>query len=123
MCSAEPTLTRPNLEAIRQPGRLDGICRYHANGRSAHVPLLCNDDRYVRWIPGKPRAGAAYPAVVASDFERAEIMVPSKGLLDAFNELTEPIFFQIHNLMVQNQKLRAARDLLLPRLMNGEIAV
>ncbi len=30
---------------------------------------------------------------------------------------------QLANLALQNQKLRAARDLLLPRLMSGEIEV
>ena len=39
------------------------------------------------------------------------------------NEYVEPIFTQITNLKLQNQKLKAARDLLLPRLMSGEIAV
>jgi type I restriction enzyme S subunit len=33
------------------------------------------------------------------------------------------MFRQIANLLEQNQKLRAARDLLLPRLMSGEIQV
>jgi type I restriction enzyme, S subunit len=67
--------------------------------------------------------GAAYPAVVAGDFERAEILTPSKSLVDAFNDFAEPLLAQSHNLRLQNQKLRAARDLLLPRLMSGEIAV
>jgi type I restriction enzyme, S subunit len=35
----------------------------------------------------------------------------------------QPLFKQIGNLDQQNQKLAQARDLLLPRLMNGEIAV
>jgi len=67
--------------------------------------------------------GAAYPAVVAKDFERASLLLPTRQLLVAFNEIAEPIFSQIHNLELQNQKLRTARDLLLPRLMNGEIEV
>ena len=33
------------------------------------------------------------------------------------------MFRQGTNVMEQNQKLRAARDLLLPRLISGEIAV
>jgi type I restriction enzyme S subunit len=67
--------------------------------------------------------GAAYPAVVGGDFERATILVPSKLMLAAFNEFAEPLLDQAHNLKSQNQKLRAARDLLLPRLMSGEVAV
>lgn len=67
--------------------------------------------------------GAAYPAVVAGDFERASVVLPTKRLLTLFNEIVEPMFAQIHNLRLQNQKLRAARDLLLPQLMSGEISV
>ena len=67
--------------------------------------------------------GPAYPAVVAKDFERALIPIPNRRLMEAFNGVAEPIFTQIHNLHLQNQKLRAARDLLFPRLLSGEIEV
>lgn len=67
--------------------------------------------------------GAAYPAVLARDFENADITVPSPQLVKAYNEFAEPNLAQIQNLRLQNQKLKLARDLLLPRLMRGEIAV
>jgi type I restriction enzyme, S subunit len=67
--------------------------------------------------------GAAYPAVLAGDFEQAEILIPRPSLLEAFNELAEPILSQTHNFRLQNARLSAARDILLPRLMSGEIAV
>jgi type I restriction enzyme S subunit len=67
--------------------------------------------------------GAAYPAVVSGDFQRAKIFVPSSVLVTAFDIFAEPLLSQAHNLRLQNQKLRIARDLLLPRLMSGEIAV
>lgn len=67
--------------------------------------------------------GAAYPAVVAKDFERARLLVPKKSLLEQFDAIAKPVFEQIHVLNKQNQKLQAARDLLLPRLMSGEIPV
>ncbi len=67
--------------------------------------------------------GAAYPAVVSGDFERAVVTVPIKPLVSAFNEFVEQQMAQSHNLRLQNQKLRTARDLLLPKLMSGEIAV
>lgn len=66
--------------------------------------------------------GAGYPAVRPDDFERAILVVPSKALLAYFHEATEPNFRLIAKLNLQNAKLAQARDLLLPRLMNGEIA-
>jgi type I restriction enzyme S subunit len=44
-------------------------------------------------------------------------------LLQYFAEAVEPPVALIANLMAQNRQLRAARDLLLPRLMTGEITV
>jgi type I restriction enzyme S subunit len=79
-------------------------------------------DDFVGYLENHAR-GAAYPAVVAGDFERALILVPTRSLLAEFKEFTEPLLDQLQNLKVQNQKLRTARDLLLPRLMSGEVAV
>lgn len=51
------------------------------------------------------------------------LLCPTTTLLHAFLETVTPIHAQIDKLGEMNQKLRAARDLLLPRLMNGELAV
>lgn len=67
--------------------------------------------------------GAGYPAVRPDDFERAAVVVPSGSLLKRFHETTEPGFRLLSKLDQQNRKLAEARDLLLPRLMSGEIAV
>lgn len=50
-------------------------------------------------------------------------LVPSQALLREFDEFAGPVLDQVMLLTQQNQKLRQARDLLLPRLMSGEIAV
>jgi type I restriction enzyme S subunit len=41
----------------------------------------------------------------------------------SFDDLLIPIFEQIFNLNKQNQRLKEARDILLPRLMTGKITV
>ena len=61
--------------------------------------------------------------VQESCFEKFMVYVPPASILRLFSEFTEPVFEQIKNLGSQNQKLRAARDHLLPRLMSGELAV
>lgn len=48
---------------------------------------------------------------------------PSDRVSHKFNSVVSPIYEQARVLEFQNQKLKQARDLLLPRLMNGEIAV
>jgi len=61
--------------------------------------------------------------VQESCFEKFLVLVPTDTLLDLFTDYVRPHFRQIKTLHAQSQKLRAARDLLLPRLMNGEIAI
>jgi len=61
--------------------------------------------------------------VQESCFEKFLVYVPPHSLLRMFSEYAEPAFLQIKNLAAQNQKLRTARDLLIPRLMSGELAV
>lgn len=46
---------------------------------------------------------------------------PTDVLLNAFNSVIEPIVQQLKLLSVANRNLSAARDLLLPRLMSGEV--
>jgi type I restriction enzyme S subunit len=47
--------------------------------------------------------------------------LPPKVMLGQFDEAVLPCFKQIQILCKQNESLSKARDLLLPRLMNGEI--
>lgn len=58
------------------------------------------------------------------DFAYSRTMLhPPETLLRSFHETVELIYAQLDKLDETNQKLRQARDLLLPRLMNGELAV
>ncbi|MFM7909007.1 MAG: restriction endonuclease subunit S, partial [Microcystis sp.] len=67
--------------------------------------------------------GSAYPAVTATDFENARFIIPDSSLIQIFDDIVRPIIEQINNLDRYNQKLKQARDILLPKLMNGEIEV
>lgn len=51
------------------------------------------------------------------------MLTPPEQLISLFEETARPIDDQLRTLFVQNQRLRDARDLLLPRLMSGELAV
>jgi len=51
------------------------------------------------------------------------ILLPTKSVIKEFGEKVKPSFQMIKILLKQNTKLREARDILLPRLMSGEIAV
>ncbi|MFZ2653932.1 MAG: restriction endonuclease subunit S [Victivallales bacterium] len=59
----------------------------------------------------------------AATIGESEITIPSRSLLLEFNLFVTPIFEQVANLHAQNNKAKAARDLLLPNLMNGGFEV
>lgn len=52
-----------------------------------------------------------------------DIVIPTKKLIEDFTKSVKNIFIQTENLILQNQKLKEARDILLPRLMNRTIEV
>lgn len=52
-----------------------------------------------------------------------KLLRPSTQIRRLFNDAVQPMFRQVTVLQATNRKLAEARDLLLPRLMNGEIAV
>jgi type I restriction enzyme S subunit len=68
-------------------------------------------------------AGAAQNNISQQIIRAFEMIMPSSYLMNIFVESLTPVFEQWLNLQRQNEKLRAARDLLLPRLMSGEIPV
>lgn len=67
--------------------------------------------------------GATMTNVNKGKFEQIEIVLPDEDLLNKFHQFAKPCFDNILNLQNQNQRLREARDILLPRLMMGMIEV
>jgi type I restriction enzyme S subunit len=52
-----------------------------------------------------------------------EIKWPQAQLINQLNRFLEPMLAQILNLRIKNTALRRTRDLLLPRLISGEVDV
>ena len=121
---------RPNLRAyalVLEPNQNDVFSTGFTVLSTTEVPftwlyLLVTSDRFVGHLVNHA-TGVGYPAVRPEDYERAEVVLPPSGLLDRFHKLIEANFRLISKLERQNRKSVQARDLLLPRLVNGEIAV
>ena len=77
--------------------------------------LNCNFANY--------RKGAAQPFIPNGMLSTIRFSTPQDNLASLFCEYARTIRLQQVTLNQQNQKLAQARDLLLPRLMNGEIVV
>ena len=67
--------------------------------------------------------GAAQPNANARVLSGASILVPPKHRQGQFHEYVESLVDQRELFQIQNERLRAGRDLLLPRLMNGTIVL
>jgi type I restriction enzyme S subunit len=67
--------------------------------------------------------GAAYPAVTASTFEAAPFLIPEEEVADQFHAVVAPMLDLSETLKRKNTNLRATRDLLLPKLISGELDV
>lgn len=121
---------RPNLRAyalILEPHPNDVFSTGFTVLSATKVPftwlyLSVTTERFIGHLVNHA-TGVGYPAVRPADFERAKIAVPPSALLNLFHDSYEPNFRIVSTLEQQNQKLAYARDLLLPRLMNGEIVV
>ncbi|MCS1061658.1 restriction endonuclease subunit S, partial [Escherichia coli] len=67
--------------------------------------------------------GAAVPTLNRNDVHKVDVLCPESKLMNEFEVQVENIFKQIDKLKEYNEKLAQARDLLLPKLMSGELTV
>jgi type I restriction enzyme, S subunit len=82
-----------------------------------------NSDERKRQLLSYAQKGSTREALTKEMILSFEVTMPPHDLMRHFGAIASGSFRQREVLALQNQKLGAARDLLLPRLMNGEIAV
>lgn len=81
------------------------------------------------WTQGNMEAvlqnanGSTFQEISKTNFRPLEIIVPSKNVLKAFDGLVRPLFEQIVANEKEGRTLTQTRDLLLPRLISGEMRV
>ena len=79
-----------------------------------------SDDTYQGFISGAS-GGSTRKSASAKLLVDFNVLVPSTTFTALFMEQVRPLRKQIQRLLQQNSSLRLSRDLLLPKLMNGEI--
>jgi type I restriction enzyme S subunit len=106
------------------------------------VPMAMNQSCYaLRGKPGVPQrflflmtlqqvdylktntGGATFDTIVVDTFRRMEVVKPAREIIARFAKKTDAIFEQVNALQRQIQNLRRTRDLLLPRLLSGQVNV
>ena len=69
------------------------------------------------------KRGAAQPFVSNGDMASLEVIIPPEVLRSAFRHVVAPFFERLQVSKEETQSLAATRDLLLPKLMSGEIRI
>ena len=67
--------------------------------------------------------GAVFDTIIMDTFRQLKTIRPPLSLIHRFTAIVDPLFDQILNLLRKNENLRQTRDLLLPRLVLGELDV
>ena len=67
--------------------------------------------------------GSTFPELSKGKFKVLKIVWPGKDTIEKFHFLSSTIHKHVFNLTHQNQHLKEARDIMLPRLMSGMVDV
>jgi type I restriction enzyme S subunit len=119
---------RPYFHKVGVPP-LDGICSSDtivivpkAADYSGLVLACVSSDDFVAHAT-QTSQGTKMPRANWNVLVEYPVVTPPSELLRRFSEIINDVVGQIHNLIFRNRNLREARDLLLPRLISGEIDV
>lgn len=66
-------------------------------------------------------SGAAIPRIILKDFRKFNLFIPPQELMDEWNSIVEGMVKQCWNLVSRNENLKQQRDMLLPKLISGQI--
>lgn len=69
------------------------------------------------------KGGSAQPKFNKTDFKNTFVLLPPTEMLSRFHDTVSPMFEAIDQNKAENMRLSKLRDILLPRLMSGELDV
>lgn len=88
-----------------------------------YLLMLLSSDRFVALASRTVKEGSKMPRADWRYLGQHPVLVPEDHFLSDFNETCSTVVEQLEVLARQVRSLREARDLLLPRLMSGELQV
>lgn len=98
-------------------------CSYIDSNITPYVYYVYSYLKYNQIKVTNLQKGAAQPHVYPQDLAKLKIFDIDKKIIEQFNSMVTPAFEEIKNITLRNNILKQARDLLLPRLMSGEINI
>lgn len=88
-----------------------------------YVYLMARTDSFRQHAIKSMTGASGRQRVQTTCFNDYLLAIPPRGLLDQFSMIAAPMFRQAWTLSEINDKLRQTRDILLPRLISGELDV
>ena len=82
-----------------------------------------NSERHKKQILALAQGGATREALTKTTIQKYGILLPDSATMRRFGTIAEGIFEQREILQRKNQNLRTTRDLLLPKLISGQLDV
>lgn len=91
-------------------------------GYFEYILMNLFDDKTINWATTNSQ-GTKMPVIAWDVLKKKNILHPTKNILDEYKELVKPLFLLIKELSMECINLSTTRDLLLPKLMSGELDV
>ncbi len=124
-----------NREVIGHPARIPSYSHWDKMLISLDVCAVGTEELYIEflyylmirkefsYLMASSAGGTNVAHLSKSVIEGYSFILPERNLILEFQDFIKPIFNQINKAELENQKLAALRDLLLPKLMKGEVRV
>ncbi len=119
---------RPYLHKVGAPP-VQGICSTDVivikpkDYRYFPLALACVSDETFVAHANATSQGTQMPRVDWKVLQKYQIILPSERILQLFNDIITNSLEEMHNFIFRNNNLRQTRDLLLPKLISGELDV
>jgi len=98
------------------------VLRSREEIRKPFVAVLLSMEDTIRWAD-QYSTGTKMPVIKWDVFQRMKVLIPKGGVIHGFYDVVWPMMQLIKNTFVRNSNLCRTRDLLLPKLISGELDV
>ena len=98
------------------------IIRARAGIPSRFLHLHLMQEKTKNYLLGM-NAGGSREAVTKAHIESVPLLMPSPALLEEFGKMVAPVYQQIDTITAESRTLASCRDLLLPKLISGDIRI
>jgi len=88
-----------------------------------HFLAVCLRSEAVKGRMKQCVSGVAVPRIILKDFRKFQVVLPPNDLQVKWNALAGESVKMSWNLIAQNQSIKTQRDLLLPKLLSGQVAL